>query len=137
MKTTLRLWTLVVLLPCWTVVAGPVTNRSDEAAIIAATMPGVKEIHPTAYGYRVLTTNGTVSVYKTFGGVRSQDFEASRTAYGYRTTARGESPQNYYSSALGGYRTQNGRQIRRTLTGYDLGTATLTSNVTGYTYRRK
>lgn len=117
--------------------AGSRTNRNDDAVIIAAAMPGVQEIQPTSYGYRVMTTNGTVSVYNTFGGLRSQGFEASRTTYGYKVTAKGERPQSFYSSALGGYNTQNGRQIRRTLTGYDLGSGTLTSNVTGYTWRPK
>ncbi len=134
MKMSLRVGVVVLLLPWWTVGASPLTNRNDDAAFIAAVMPGVREIQPTVYGYRVATTGGVVSVYRTYSGFRAPNVEAVRTPYGY--SVRDAKVRTYHAS-WAGYSTEGGDQIRRTRTGYDLGSGTLTSNINGYTYRRK
>lgn len=113
--------------------AAPVTNRTDEAAIIAASVPGVRSIHPTAYGYQVLTTNGVISVGRTSLGLSGPKFEAYRTPTGYSVkTDKARS----YSADPHGYQIEGGGRIWRTGTGYDLPGGALSSNRTGYKFER-
>ncbi len=113
-------------------IAAPYTNRTDEPAIIAATVPGVRNIAPTPYGYRVTTTGGTVNVYNTPWGLRAGNTETYRTAYGYRVVATGTT-RHVYANPYG-YRIEGDGQISRTPYGYRVDGGTLYSNAAGYRY---